>query len=108
MLTIKIPQHDKGYQEKFTIYTDGTQTQVQNLTDYTVKCKAWAVGNPATLIVDSICTIDENPASGICYWTISPTATANIGSLRAELQLEKAGIVMSTLPFQISILESAE
>ena len=41
MLTVKIPQYDFGYREQFTIYTDGRQLNVKDLTGYKAYLTVW-------------------------------------------------------------------
>ena len=100
---IAISQGDYGYNLDFSITeSDGS---VRVLTDYTVTLKMWKPGAKETLLIDGGCEIDDEEA-GTCHYAVQDGDFDTRGRYHAELELTKTGIVESTEPFIIAVVES--
>ena len=87
MLTVKIPQYDFGYDEQFTIYTDGRHLTVKDLTDFTAWLVVWDNQDSAEPWIMREINIADDPTTGIVYWYVSSDDTAQFGTYRAEIRL---------------------
>jgi len=103
MITITIPQKDKGYNYTFTITeSDGTAF---NLAGYTIKLKVWQRGKPDVLLVNGACTI-VNAAAGTCTYLLTGTDFTAEGTYLGEIELTQTGIIQSTVNIQVIVQES--
>ena len=113
MLTVKIPQYDFGYKEQFTIYTDGRQLTVKDLTDYKATLYAWDDSSAESPVINRELTIASNPTTGIVYWDIQQGETDTFGNFRAEIRLTQETtandtttvvLAFSTMQFNLQII----
>jgi len=105
MNRIVIPQYDYGYQEQITLFTDSTHAEIKDLEDTTVSLKMWG-DDPTTPVFTETCVIDN--VSKTIFVPVTAEMTAKVGFFNAELELTKSGMKMSSVPFEISIVESAQ
>lgn len=102
---LKHAQNDYGVPLSITLYeADGVTPK--NLAGYTVTLKVWSLGVPGTLILSGTCTVDV-AANGTCHYTPVAGNFPTVGVYYAECELTAAGVVDSTIPFTLEVVESA-
>ena len=120
MLTVKIPQYDFGYNEQFTIYTDGRHLNVKDITGFTAWLLVWTDDNENEPYIMKEIEVSEDGTSGIVYWNVTSDDTAQFGNYKAEIRLIKShlepngqggfitinDIVYSTMQFVLQIVPS--
>ena len=113
MLTVKIPQYDFGYREQFTIYTDGRQLNVKDLTGYKAYLTVWDDTTAANAIINREIQVASDPTTGVVYWEIQQGETDIFGNFRAEIRLTQEAqvqeatvvtIAFSTMQFSLQII----
>ena len=103
MADLKIRAGDYGFDIQFTVQkSDGS---VYSLVNYTIKLKVWLEGASKRLMVDGTCT-PVDAAAGTCKYTVASGDFSVPGEYKGELELTKAGVVESTVTFDIEVEES--
>lgn len=115
MLNVQIPQHDFGYREQFTIYSDGRLLYPKDLTDMTATLYAWDSTTADNPVISRELQIADDPTSGVVYWNVQQEDTAVFGNFNAEIKLsqtqtvdgqETAVMAYSTMQFNLQIIPS--
>ena len=113
MIKVQIPQNDFGYNEQFTIYTDGRHLTVKDLTGYEAWLYAWGEVNSDTAIIAKKINIADDPTTGIVYWNVEADDTAVFGNFIGEIRLIKyssdggqtiVSQTFSTMQFDLQII----
>lgn len=106
---IGVKQGNYGYPLKFSLreYVDDAW-QAKDLTGYTVTLKVW-VPEATDLYVTGDCTLDADPTTGICYYSVQSGDFDEVPEVpyNGELELTKAGVVVDTYTFKLIVLETA-
>jgi hypothetical protein len=106
MAILQIPRGDYGVQYTFYVMKKVAGIQsARSLSGFTVTLKVWAEGTPSTLLINQPCTVTDGP-NGVCTYTSIAGNFDTIGDFKAELELTAAGVVDSSQPFTIRVVES--
>ncbi len=100
MQNLTITQNDKGYLISIPI-TDSAGV-AKNLTNYTVKLKAWLLGT-VELVIDGACTKVEPQTSGIVTYELAAIDTAVGARYIAKCEMTMTDVIESTQAFTIVI-----
>lgn len=104
MVKRTVPRGDKGFQIPFTA-KNGDTKKVIILTGYTVYFKVWKPGQSDILLINGLCTPDDEEL-GTCHYTVKEGDFDKLGRYYGELELTNGGAIESTQPFMITVVES--
>jgi len=107
MLKVVIPQFDFGYNEQFTVYTDGRHLNVKDLTGFEAWLFAWSDEKSEEPYIGRQIDVADDPTSGIVYWNLIEEDTYQYGNYKAEIRFYHAGeysnVLYTTMQFNLQI-----
>jgi len=95
---IKVKKGDYGFSQPFVIKkNDGT---LFDLTTYTVTLVIWNGSGIKDTIIGSL---DANPATGKCSFTIGAVTFNTVGTYNFHIKITKAGTQVSTFTYEVEV-----
>ena len=103
MSDLTVSKGDLGFYLNFTVNeSDGTPFV---LTGYTITLKVWKeVSRPVILFTGTCDAVVE--ASGTCRYLVVDGDLSTVGDYKMELELTKVGVEVSTITYNLNIVES--
>lgn len=104
MADLTLAKDDFGFYINFTVQNyDGS---IFNLTTYTITLNVFWVERFVRTLFTGVCA-PVVAASGTCRYLVVDGDLSRAGAYKAELDMTKVGVRISTMPYDVTILESA-